>query len=150
MYAARNFRQRPKNPESPSKSFESSCMDLSKRSLNGPNKITLFVLSLSNNFRPGFWCSKNPSIFLMSSFCVFVLCLRFVFSFCVFVLCFCFVFSFCVFVLCFRFVFLLSVFVLKTPYGAVSDWIAKFGLLEQCDLPLILGTDIIDKKFFNL
>ena len=36
------------------------------------------------------------------------------FSFCVFVLCFRFVFSFCVFVLCFRFVFSLSVFVLKT------------------------------------
>ena len=106
------FRQRPKNPESPSKSFESSRMDLSQRSLNGPNKITLFVLSLSSNFRPGFWCRKNPSIFLMFSFCVSVLCFRFVFSLCVFVLCFRFVFSFYVFVLCFRFVFSLCVFVL--------------------------------------
>ena len=98
------FIQRPKNPESPSKSFESSCMDLSQRSLNGPDKITLFVLSLSNNFRVGFWCSENPSIFLMLSF---------MFSFCVFVLCFRFMFSFCVFILCFCFLCLLLV--LKTP-----------------------------------
>ena len=88
------FRQRPKNPESPSKSFESSCMDLLQRSLNGPNKITICVLSLSNNFRPGFWCSKTSTIFLMFSFCVFALCFLFVFSFCVFVLCFCFRFPF--------------------------------------------------------
>ena len=45
-------------------------------------------------------------------FCVFVLCIRFVYSFCVFVLCICFVYLFCVFVLCIRFVYLFCVFVL--------------------------------------
>ena len=105
------FIQSTKNPaesaESPSKSFKSSGMDLSQRSLSGPNKITLFVLSLPNNFRVGFWCSKNPSIFLMFSFCVSVLCFRFMFSFYVF----CFMFLFCVFLLCFRFVFSFYVFI---------------------------------------
>ena len=57
------FRQRPKNPESPSKSFESSCMDLSQRSLNGPNKITLFVLSLPNNSGLAFGAAKIHQFF---------------------------------------------------------------------------------------
>ena len=63
-----------------------------ERSLNRPNEI--IVGSLSNNFRVGFWCRKNPSIFLTFSFYVFNLCFRFVFSLCVFALCFRFRFSF--------------------------------------------------------
>ena len=125
------FKQRPKNPESPSKSFKSSYMDLSQRSLNGPNKITLFVLSLSNNFRPGFWCRKNPSIFLVFLFCVFALCFRFAFLFCVFALCFRFMFSFCVFVSCFRFMFSLCVFVLCFRF-VFSVFVLKTPKAHEC------------------
>ena len=37
----------------------------------------------------------------------------------------------------------------RTKHGKVHSWISKFGLLNQCQLPLIEGTDIIDTQQMN-
>ena len=36
-----------------------------------------------------------------------------------------------------------------TKYGRICNWISKFGPLDECELPVINGTDIIDESFFN-
>ena len=36
----------------------------------------------------------------------------------------------------------------KTKYGKVWDWIHRFGLLDDCQLPMVEGTDIINGEFF--
>ena len=38
----------------------------------------------------------------------------------------------------------------KTKHGKVCDWIARFGLLDECELPVIEGTDIINTNFFKM
>ena len=38
----------------------------------------------------------------------------------------------------------------KTKYGKVCDWIARFGLLDECELPVIEGTDIINTNLFKM
>ena len=36
-----------------------------------------------------------------------------------------------------------------TKYGRICNWVSKFGLLDDCELPVIPDTDIIDETFFN-
>ena len=35
-----------------------------------------------------------------------------------------------------------------TKYGRICNWISKFGLLDECEVPIVEGTDIIDESFF--
>ena len=36
-----------------------------------------------------------------------------------------------------------------TKYGRTCNWISKFGLLDQCEVPVVGNSDIIDDSFFN-
>ena len=36
-----------------------------------------------------------------------------------------------------------------TKYGRTCNWISKFGLLDQCEVPVIGNSDIIDDSFFS-
>ena len=38
----------------------------------------------------------------------------------------------------------------KTRYGQIKEWISRFSLLEECELPVVDGTDIINNDFFKI
>ena len=37
-----------------------------------------------------------------------------------------------------------------TKYGRTCNWISRFGLLDQCEVPVVGNTDIIDDSFFSV
>ena len=37
-----------------------------------------------------------------------------------------------------------------TKYGRTCNWISRFGLLDQCEVPVVENTDIIDDSFFSV